>query len=148
MEYDMNEKEIKSLTKRFFTKVIKRDGCWEWTAHKHRFGYGMIRLGNINMPKTTAHRASWIIHYGEIPDGLHVLHKCDNAECTNPEHLFLGTNLENILDRVSKDRSYSPLTKEQKIAVKQLRESGCSLRSLAREFNVDRKAIKRASKKR
>jgi hypothetical protein len=52
-----------------------------------------------------AHRLSWLVNVGEIPEGMHVLHKCDNRPCCNPKHLFLGTNLDNIKDRVSKNRS-------------------------------------------
>lgn len=82
--------------------VIKnKDGCWGWSGCKANPGYGQFRHGG---KRERAHRASWIIHFGSMPDGMCVLHKCDNRECSKPEHLFLGTNLDNIKDMISKNR--------------------------------------------
>lgn len=67
----------------------------------HRKGYGRIQM---NGKKHFAHRASWRAFHGEIPDGLFVLHKCDVRCCVNPEHLFLGTNSDNMLDAYAKGR--------------------------------------------
>ena len=65
--------------------------CWVWTGSKVGKGYGQ-------------HRRSWKIHFGEIPDGLYVLHKCDNPLCVNPSHLFLGTPKDNVQDMLEKGR--------------------------------------------
>lgn len=87
--------------KSFWAKVIKGDGCWEWVGGVTSAGYGSFCADGefIN-----AHRFSWKLHFGPIPDGKHVLHKCDNRRCVRPVHLFLGTNDDNIRDRISKGR--------------------------------------------
>ena len=81
-----------SITKkdqdRFWDKVIVQDGCWSWKAKKDIYGYGMMLYDGKNM---AAHRISWIIHNGFIPDGMLVCHTCTNNSCTNPSHLFLST---------------------------------------------------------
>ncbi len=93
-----------SLTSRFWAKVKKGRGCWEWTAHKNWLGYG--RIGeSVTRKILYAHRVSYTIHYGPIPDGLCVLHKCDNPGCVRPDHLFLGTEKDNAIDRQNKGRS-------------------------------------------
>jgi hypothetical protein len=90
-----------TLEERFWLKARKADGCWSWGGRLHS-GYGLIA---VNGKTTSANRASWIIHFGPIPDGMLVCHKCDNPECTNPEHLFLGTHKANAEDMVKKGRS-------------------------------------------
>lgn len=89
------------LTDRFWDKVSRPEGCWKWTGVKNQFGYGRLRTGKSMI---VAHRVSWQIHNGPIPKGMSVLHKCDNPECTNPEHLFLGTYSDNAKDMVAKKR--------------------------------------------
>lgn len=93
-----------SMLNRFWSKVDKSNGddsCWEWTAYKYPNGYASIRLNGV---RYYAHRASWIIHYGEIPEGLLVCHHCDNPPCVNPSHLFLGTTQDNVNDKMNKGR--------------------------------------------
>lgn len=84
---------------RFWSKVIKKDGCWGWSGSKTTFGYGKIKNGEWF---TNAHRISWQIHFGDIPKGQSILHKCDNPECTNPDHLFLGSQRDNMRDMLTK----------------------------------------------
>lgn len=101
---DYTPEERGKLENRFWKKVIKSPdgGCWTWHGTGDRDGYGHIGVGG----KTRlAHRVSWQLHYGNIPDGLFVLHHCDNPSCINPTHLFLGTAKDNMRDMVNKDRS-------------------------------------------
>lgn len=78
------------------------DCCWEWMAGKEGQGYGCFWF---RRKQDKSHRVSWILHQGEIPKGLYVLHKCDNRRCVNPDHLFLGSLRDNIADRHTKGRS-------------------------------------------
>lgn len=89
---------------RFWAKVEKSSGCWTWTGGKLSSGYGRIRM---NMKRVRAHRAAWRIAKGEIPTGMSVLHKCDNPACVNPDHLFLGTQQDNLKDMCAKGRGRS-----------------------------------------
>lgn len=107
---------------RFWSKVNK-DGpipahcpeighCWLWTGRPDTDGYGHLRLGGKGSNATTAHRVSWIIHFGLIPEGLYVCHHCDTPLCIRPEHLFLGSALDNNRDAIVKGRG-SRLTRRQ-----------------------------------
>lgn len=89
---------------RFMSKVEKTDTCWNWKASCHKIGYGDFRVGK-NMRR--AHRVSYTLFVGEIPDNKKVLHKCDNRRCVNPDHLFLGTQKDNMIDMIKKGRDAS-----------------------------------------
>lgn len=88
---------------RFIEKLEKGspEECWEWKYSRIKTGYGNFHFGRT---KLKAHRVSYLIFVGKIPDGICVLHRCDNPPCCNPAHLFLGTHLENIRDAVAKGR--------------------------------------------
>lgn len=92
---------------RFWRNVNKTSGCWLWTGTLSPKGYGNIGLGGRGGKHSGAHRVSWELHYGPIPEGLFVLHRCDVPACVNPEHLWLGTNRDNIDDMMAKGRSAS-----------------------------------------
>ncbi|MDQ1317135.1 MAG: hypothetical protein QG588_786 [Candidatus Poribacteria bacterium] len=94
----------KSVEDRFWSKVDIKGllDCWEWTAKSIRgHGYGFIC---INQKKISAHRLSYEMAYGKIPDDLLVLHSCNNKKCVNPAHLRVGTNQDNADDRINKRR--------------------------------------------
>ncbi len=86
----------------FFPNIEEVDGHWAWTGRRDKDGYGLI--SNLTT-KRRAHRYSWVLHYGPIPEGMNVLHKCDRPWCVNPEHLFLGTTLDNNRDCHAKGRA-------------------------------------------
>lgn len=100
----------KKTVERFWKKVNKTDGCWLWTGGKYSSGYGEFWTGSIKDggKLTGAHRVSWMIHYGEIPEGIEVLHKCDVRTCVRPDHLFLGTQTDNMQDMFRKGRKIQP----------------------------------------
>jgi hypothetical protein len=101
--YDIH---VMATIERFWAKVSKQpSGCWLWTGSKRSKGYGAFCYAkNGEVVQGRAHRFSWELHNGEIPDGLCVLHKCDVPSCVNPDHLWLGTKAENNRDMVAKGR--------------------------------------------
>jgi len=107
-ELVITEKYVKS----FWDKVDKKgdDECWNWKAFKNKQGYGKMGVGAGHC--VNAHRFSWVIHVGKIPEGLFVCHKCDNTSCVNPKHLFIGTRQDNINDMVLKKRAKHFATQE------------------------------------
>lgn len=90
--------------KRFFDKVDKTEGCWFWKAAR-RGKYGVFEYKGKTID---AHRVSWEIHNGIIPEKLYVCHTCDIPLCVNPDHLFLGTHSENMIDAYKKGRLKIP----------------------------------------
>lgn len=99
------------VEQRFWAKVKRGPDCWLWTGATTR-GYGHIKRGPANAGTAQATHLSWEIHNGPIPDGLMVLHHCDNPPCVNPEHLYLGTHKDNMRDRAVRGRSRGGLAQE------------------------------------
>lgn len=103
MKNTYEKKNFESLIRRFNKYVIKKENeCWLWIGAKVSKGYGYL---SYNKKNHGAHRISWLIHQGEIPKKLSVLHKCDNPPCTNPDHLFLGNQDINMIDMHNKGRA-------------------------------------------
>lgn len=96
----INDRMVSNFISKY--KINDETGCWEWTASIMNSGYGQFLP--TNGVCVSAHRFSWVLHNGKICDGLYVLHKCDNKICVNPEHLFLGTAHDNLVDAVKKGR--------------------------------------------
>lgn len=94
---------IRPVEVRLWAKVQKGDGCWEWTGSR-RNGYGRIGIRDPKPRLLSVHRLSYEMHFGPIPDGMHVCHHCDNPSCVRPDHLFLGTHSDNMRDKVAKGR--------------------------------------------
>ena len=144
---------MKSILERIADKISfdKTTGCWNWEAStRNAAGYGQIRYeGKMRL----AHRVSWEAFNDKIPDGIFVCHKCDNPRCVNPDHLFLGTNQDNMNDMKAKGRSkggspfgesnhQSKLTEEE---VKKIRDlystKQYTQKELASSFGVERTCI-------
>lgn len=113
---------MKDLKQRFNDKYIKSDnGCWNWTASRTRDGYGKMNIGGKHI---TSHRVSWLLNKGIIPDDLQVLHSCDNKQCVNPSHLFVGTGSDNMVDCILKGRhGRKKLSKDQIEFIRQYKGS-------------------------
>lgn len=88
---------------RFWSNVYVGPRCWMWSGYSADKRYGRLSRG-IKPRGIAAHRLSWILHFGPIPDGLHVLHRCDVTMCVRPDHLWLGTDRDNHLDCLAKGR--------------------------------------------
>lgn len=122
-------------------------GCWLWEGYVDKGGYGKIkRRGQYYR----AHRFSWVVHRGEIPEGIHVLHHCDTPSCVNPDHLFLGTAADNHQDRRNKGRKLREQDGENnsmaKLTVKDvlaIRADPRSNRQIAEDYGVQHQAIQK-----
>ena len=121
------------LERWFLSRVNKTNACWLWNGASVEHGYGRLRLfGKL----VYAHRLSWELYRGPIPTNMCVLHRCDTRLCVNPEHLFLGTRIDNNHDRTTKGRNGGcKLTKEQ---VLEIRKSTLPLVELSRMYNISK----------
>jgi DNA-binding XRE family transcriptional regulator len=136
---------------RFWSKVnpSTEDGCWDWTANHSSKGYGLFWFGGGHGSPIGSHRVAYELTFGEIPEGLYVCHHCDNPQCVNPNHLFLGTPADNTQDMLKKRRNkagethyMSTLSDKEVSAIKTLYEGGgITQKQLAQRFGVSQSTI-------
>lgn len=132
---------------RLWAKITKSDDCWEWTAGRMGRGYGAIKHGGR---MRSAHRVMWELANGPIPKGLFVLHRCDNPLCVRPDHLFLGTQADNMRDCAVKGRTSrnerhgrSKLLPDQVREIRARQSNGETHASIASRFGVSEGCIDR-----
>lgn len=141
-------KPVETTIERFqrLSTPVTESGCWIWLGAVNKDGYGKIKVKGKHL---TSHRLSWELHNGEIPNGAHVLHRCDVTGCVNPAHLFLGSNQDNVDDRETKGRSYvlpihreTKLTEDQVLEIRRLKGIETN-NSLGKRFGVHHSHISR-----
>lgn len=138
-----------TLLDRFWPKVEKlanESGCWLWLASTLKTGYGKFHIPGVR-GWTSAHRVSYLIHYGELPSDKMVLHKCDTPGCVRPDHLYLGDHISNMRDMVGRDRSLKGKRYNTKLSnsiVRQIRKEyaeGKSSSQIAQHIGVSRRHV-------
>lgn len=145
------------LGDRFWAKVRRSDGCWEWQGTHDPFGYGVLGA-SAHQRAVKAHRVSWQLHNGPVPVGLWVLHHCDNPPCVRPDHLYLGTARDNAKDRANRRRGKedrqsgaandnAKLTEADVWAIVAALEEGVSQTAIAGRFGVKQPQISRIARR-
>jgi len=130
--------------------VLHLGNCWEWKAGKFVSGHGQWE--NNFFPERRSHRVSWFIHFGEIPSDIFVCHKCDNPACVRPDHLFLGTALDNIKDMDLKGRrktvarkgelcGMSKLTEHDVLEIREMIKNGNTQWCVANHFGIKQSTV-------
>lgn len=127
--------------KRFWSKVNKGDGCWEFSGS--RCGPSGHRQFHDGEKGTLAHRYSYALHFGGIPEGACICHRCDNPACVRPDHLFAGSQADNVADMVGKGRSRkggkhwnAKLTRGDVVEIRRLAARGMMQKDIAERFGV------------
>ena len=150
MSYEEEKRELRFAQR--FTPT-NPEKCWEWqgsfTIGKELL-YGQFYWGVVNGKEKTisAHRASYLIYNGEIPDKLHVLHKCNNSKCVNPDHLYLGDHMQNMRDRNESgrtsrwDKRYNFVRKPEVVQkVISMRANGSKIKEIVKETGLSRTTV-------
>lgn len=135
----------RSIAERLWSRVDKKGECWVWLGHRGRAGYGYIGRGRKSEGIALVHRVAYELEVGPIPDGLFVCHRCDNPPCVRPDHLFVGTQQDNMRDALLKGRTRGAsglrnwnarLTSEEVARVRQLDAAGMERKKTARLFGI------------
>lgn len=140
-----------SVAERFVSHVVVSGGCWIWTAARDSSGYGVVRVAGR---QERAHRLSWMVFRGPIPSGACVCHTCDNPQCVNPDHLWVGTHQDNMDDKVRKGRvprggqhymaarlRASTGLNDYATRIKAMRASGLRVSEIARRLGIKRTTV-------
>lgn len=150
--FGTEEQKWERLILMFNKHVIKKDGCWEWNGPINRRGYGKLKWNNKFM---TAHRVSYMLHVGTIPEGMFVCHHCDRPECTRPSCLFIGSAQDNVDDMMRKGRGVkgrpskikgklppnTVIDKYKAIKIKERLLNGDSALKIAQETNISKNIV-------
>jgi hypothetical protein len=150
------EQKLERLKENYEKRVIRQDNCWSWNGPSDSGGYPVMGCRK-ECGSDRGHRASYLIHKGPIPKGMHVCHACDNPICTNPKHLWLGTHKQNNDDKIKKGRGNynkpphkvgskngsSKLTEEQVREIKILIDNGLASRYIGKKYSVSKTTILR-----
>lgn len=142
----MGKKSKREIAIRLKAKTIQAaNGCWEWTGGFHGVGYGSVpaKMGGGRY----AHRAMHEAVISEIPKGMYVLHSCDNRKCINPEHLFIGSHMDNIKDMHAKNRQrggsmpgeknpHAKFTDDEISRIRSFHKMGAKKREIERKFGI------------
>ena len=135
----MPETFTDSFLKRFWSYVRPtKEGCWEWIGSIHKTGYGTVAYGRGSL---AAHRVIYQLTFGKIPEGLFILHGCDNKKCVNPSHLRAGTNAENIKEAAIKDQMHVKLSSCAVREIRRLYIEGFSQPKIANMFGCCQSSI-------
>lgn len=152
----MAEEYTAEISARFWSKVDKSGDCWIWSGTPASRGYGAFSAQGRTL---RAHRVAWELTFGAIPNGLLVCHRCDVRNCVRPDHLFLGTDADNMADRDTKGRARPRLmpghsfncigsqnnaarfTEDDVVTIRTRHDAGETQTALAREFGVSQNAI-------
>ena len=140
----LSKQEKIQAIERFESKYIKySNSCWSWTGALVT-GYGGF---SFNGKTVMAHRFSWMLYRGKIPEGMLVLHKCNHKYCVNPEHLYIGDYSDNLQDSIDAGRPYGlrKLTVDNVICIKKMLRDGIKQQLIAQIYEVTRENISRIS---
>lgn len=133
-KFSGRERPIEKSLQIILDQIQPSDKCWIWTGHKEKGGYGALYITGKNW---RAHRFIFMLLNGPIPYGKHVLHQCDNPSCVRPDHLFLGTQLDNNLDALMKHRTRCILNEDKVLEMRKLyTQRGTTVAWLAKKFGV------------
>jgi len=142
-----------SIEEKLKKYVIDDRNCWNWIGSKDRDGYGVF--GHHRNKQLRAHRASYGLYVGEIPNGMMVCHFCDNPSCINPKHLFVGTAKDNTQDMIRKQRRpvlsgevhpNAKLKEHQVHEIKQLRKQNVLLTNIANQYGISFQTVSSIAK--
>jgi hypothetical protein len=150
--YYESRRDKRDLNIIFEDKIDKTDGCWLWKGGKVSSGYGRFKYFGESF---SAHRLSWVLFRGSIPNGKFILHKCNNPICVNPDHLYIGDQFQNMQDRKINHKYFSgeshfnaKFTNKEVMSIRNLYAEGMGSCKIGKMYQVNRSTILRIAKER